>query len=246
VGSVGVRPRRHAKGSYDGSVQRDMTAEASSIATEAAGSEDLIRTRSLIGIRLREARRRYGVGVRELSRQVPCSASLISQIEHGRSLPSVSTLYALTAALGVSMDSLFAEALDDHVLALEVGTPVEDQVRWTGRPAIQRGDRRRVLTLERGVRWEFLTPTPEASAGFMEVQYAAGAESSVDGHSTRHNGREFSLVLEGELSAQIGFEDYRLAPGDSLAFDSTLPHRFWNDGDVPTRAVFFVLGDVKT
>ena len=45
--------------------------------------------------------------MRELSRQTNCSASLISQIELGKIAPSVSTLYALTSLLGVSMDSLF-------------------------------------------------------------------------------------------------------------------------------------------
>ena len=53
-----------------------------------------------IGERLREARLRKGMSVRGLARAVDVSASLISQIETGKSSPSVSTLYAITTALG--------------------------------------------------------------------------------------------------------------------------------------------------
>ena len=52
-----------------------------------------------IGERLRQARLARGISVRGLARVVDVSASLISQIETGKSNPSVSTLYAITAAL---------------------------------------------------------------------------------------------------------------------------------------------------
>lgn len=60
-----------------------------------------------IGARLRAARRRHGVSVRGLAREVGVSASLISQIETDKSSPSVSTLYAITTALGISIEDLF-------------------------------------------------------------------------------------------------------------------------------------------
>ena len=48
-----------------------------------------------------------GMSVRGLARQVDVSASLISQIETGKSSPSVSTLYAITAALEISIEDVF-------------------------------------------------------------------------------------------------------------------------------------------
>lgn len=62
-----------------------------------------------IGERLREARLRKGMSVRGLARAVDVSASLISQIETGKSSPSVSTLYAITTALGISIEDVFGE-----------------------------------------------------------------------------------------------------------------------------------------
>ena len=63
-----------------------------------------------VGERLREHRRRAGMSVRSLARELGVSASLISQIETGKSQPSVSTLYAMTTALGVSVEDVFAAA----------------------------------------------------------------------------------------------------------------------------------------
>ena len=55
-----------------------------------------------LGERIREERMSRGVSLRALAGQVGVSASMISQIENGKSQPSVSTLYAITSALGVS------------------------------------------------------------------------------------------------------------------------------------------------
>ena len=77
-------------------------------ADKAPAAPDGAQGHEKLGSRLREARQAAHLGVRELARRLELSASLISQIELGRVLPSVSTLYALTSALGVSMDSLFA------------------------------------------------------------------------------------------------------------------------------------------
>jgi DNA-binding XRE family transcriptional regulator/mannose-6-phosphate isomerase-like protein (cupin superfamily) len=244
----------------------------------------------LIGSRLREARLRSGLGVRELSRQLEISASSISQIELGRVVPSVGTLYALTNALSISMDSLFVaegdgaagdgadgdgadgdgadgdgadgHGADGHGADGDTGAepaappvevpPSEAPARAVGsgpRPAagahegpfVLRRSSRRVIDLERGVRWELLTPVPEPGAEFLEVHYPAGSDSSANGQAIRHNGRDYCLVLEGSLRAQIGFEEYVLNSGDSLAFDATIPHRFWNAGEVSVRAVWFVL-----
>lgn len=79
-----------------------------------------------IGARLRAERLRRDVSVRGLAREIGVSASLISQIETEKSSPSVSTLYAITTALGISIEDLFDPADDGApVPALAaVGEPV--------------------------------------------------------------------------------------------------------------------------
>ena len=47
----------------------------------------------------------------------------------------------------------------------------------------------------------------------------------------RHMGREYGLVLSGRLRVTIGFDDeHELGPGDSIAFESSRPHRLENAG----------------
>ena len=60
-----------------------------------------------IGPRIRAARARREVTIRALARVVGVSPSLISQIETGKSQPSVSTLYGITSTLGLSLEDLF-------------------------------------------------------------------------------------------------------------------------------------------
>jgi transcriptional regulator with XRE-family HTH domain/quercetin dioxygenase-like cupin family protein len=80
-----------------------------------------------IGARLRAARLHRGVSVRGLAREIGVSASLISQIETDKSSPSVSTLYAITTALGISIEDLFGEDPVPPPLAAGHGEPdIED------------------------------------------------------------------------------------------------------------------------
>jgi quercetin dioxygenase-like cupin family protein len=62
----------------------------------------------------------------------------------------------------------------------------------------------------------------------------------------RHNGTEYGYVLSGRLQVSLGFDNYVLEPGDSIAFDCTQPHRFATVGDETVEAVWFVVGRRNT
>jgi transcriptional regulator with XRE-family HTH domain/quercetin dioxygenase-like cupin family protein len=74
-----------------------------------------------IGGRIRAERSRRGISLRSLARSVGLSPSLISQIETGKCQPSVSTLYAITTALGVSVQDVLGEAPAEAQLAEATG-----------------------------------------------------------------------------------------------------------------------------
>ena len=74
------------------------------------------------------------------------------------------------------------------------------------------------------------------------MTYEVGGASTADESSIRHAGREYGYVMTGTLGIRIGFQEYELQSGDSIAFDSTIPHRLFNTGDVPVKAVWFVVG----
>ena len=188
-----------------------------------------------IGDRLREERVRAGISQRELARRLGLSASLISQLEGGLSRPSVGTLYAIVTELGVSLDRVIrGEDFPERAAA-------DSERRSPPSPLVHPGERQSI-DLDSGVRWEELTADTEEGVDFLLATYEVGGASTTDETLMRHQGREYGYVVTGTLGIQIGFLEYELNPGDSIAFDSTEPHRLFNKGDVPVHAVWFVVG----
>jgi transcriptional regulator with XRE-family HTH domain len=192
-----------------------------------------------IGTRLRQERDRVRISQRELARRIGLSASMISQIESGQSKPSVSTLYAIVNELGVSVDDIFSGGNGSADRAGGEDGAVPD---GAGHGAMVKLEDRHAIDLDSGVRWERLTSHEHEDVDFLHVVYDVGGSSAADEKMMRHPGREYGVVLEGQLGVQLGFEEYALGPGDSIAFDSTQPHRLWNLGDVPVSGIWFVVG----
>ncbi|NYI40230.1 helix-turn-helix domain-containing protein [Demequina lutea] len=192
------------------------------------------------GVRLREARTLRGMSLRSVAQAVGVSASLISQVETGKTQPSVSTLYALANHLGISMDGLMGVTAP----VVDLGSPDSAASGKTGsaEPAVQRGPENPVLEMENGVRWEHLAVGEGGPADALLVSYDPGATSSVEGRLMRHSGLEYAYILEGEITLQLEFTTHVLQPGDSLQFDSVRPHMYSNKGDVVARGIWFVVG----
>ena len=191
-----------------------------------------------LGARLREEREAARISQRELARRLGVSASLISQIESGQSKPSVSTLYGIVTELGVSLDDVFRVHENELTEATAVGAESQDAARG---PVVHPADRH-VVELDSGVIWERLTSHQHEDVDFLHVIYDVGGSSAADERLMRHSGREYGFILSGRLGVQLGFERHELGPGDSIAFDSTTPHRLWNLGDEAVHGVWFVVG----
>jgi transcriptional regulator with XRE-family HTH domain len=205
----------------------------------------VVDSHSVLGERLRQERAERGLSLRELARRLDVSPSLVSQIETGKIQPSVRTLYAMVSELGVSLDELFAPAEHEGLPSVESRLNAPDPIvpHTTGDGGlVQRAGERNVIDLEAGVRWERLTTRNDREVEFLHTVYPAGSESSPADSLVRHNGREFGVVLTGKLNVTVGFDDYVLGPGDSVFFESTIPHRLHNDGAEDVTAVWVVLG----
>lgn len=199
-----------------------------------------------LGPRLRQVREQRGLSARELARRIQCSPSLISQIERGLSAPSVGVLYALATELRTSLDFLFGASPpgDGPPAGVTVTAHGDGRVGgWasTGHGIVQRAGTRRTIDLASGVRWERLTPGPDERVDFLEVIYEPGGHSTDARRPLRHDGREYGLVSSGTLHASVGFDTFELGPGDSIAFDSALPHLYWNATAADVHAIWAVV-----
>ncbi len=187
-----------------------------------------------IGARLRAERRRRDISVRGLAREIGVSASLISQIETEKSSPSVSTLYAITTALGISIEDLFGDRPDEE---LDTGGPdgAADTGNGGGAPVpalVGGGDP--VVT-------PFGPATGGLSTAFLSALAAAGTASSV----TASPGTA-SEGTEPAAAAEAGAEpDRRLGPvvtpdrREVLTLDSGVTWELL--GRIPHRHLDFLL-----
>jgi len=215
---------------------------------------------SEIGRKLWSARQKHRMSLRDLAKAAEISASMLSQIETGKAFPSVRSLYKIAAALGVSVDYFFpaeepeqsagaangsvnsteltASQMREALLTSDMGQDVVSFPTTHKSPVVQVNARPK-LELNSGITWARLTANSEEDTEFLEIKYAPGAQSGKNMSS--HSGREFGLVLEGELLVELGFETYTLNVGDSIIFDSSTPHRLTNNGGTPMRALWVVL-----
>jgi len=215
----------------------------------------------VIGEKLRAVRQDRQMSLRELANKAEVSASMLSQIETGKVFPSVRSLYIIADALDVSVDYFFPEQNGGRVVAeasagntlgemtasemrdarVNGGTEIDKDFAPQARASspVVHADRRPTIELKGGVSWARLTALAEGGAEFLEITYAPAAMSGVS--LSHHEGREFGLILEGELVVELGFESYILHEGDSIIFESTVPHRLLNKSAQPMRAIWVVL-----
>jgi transcriptional regulator with XRE-family HTH domain len=187
--------------------------------------------------RLRVERERRGLSLRGLAAQVGISPSALSQIETGKSRPSVSTLYAIVSALGLSLDGLFATSPGEGRAPAPVASPAPSP----STPFVHRADDPSgIIDFTSGVHWERLS-APGDPVELLRVTYEPGAASSEEGQFMRHAGHEYGIVLSGRLGVSVGFESYELDEGDAISFPSSAPHRLRALGDQPAVAMWFLL-----
>ncbi|MFG1819001.1 helix-turn-helix domain-containing protein [Kribbella sp. NPDC049174] len=225
-----------------------------------------------LGLQLRTARQKSGMTLRELARQLGVSPSFLSQIENGKSQPSVATLYSMAQTLDVSIDHLFegeepagtedsAEPQPDaevpaapHRAAGDASGPVRrsdlgslervwDDSGSTGRLSVTSPGNRTRLVMDTGVVWEQLATNTAHQLDFIEIVYPPGSSSTNDERMLRHDGFEYGYLLEGELEVTFGFETFTLHAGEALGLNSSVPHLFRNLGTVPARGIWFVHHD---
>ena len=184
-----------------------------------------------IGKSIRALRGQTKVSLREIARRAGVTPSLLSQIETGRVNPSVGTLFRLAETLEVPVARFFAPA--DEIAASANAHAAVSQPR-TDRMLV-RADDRPTLPLGGGITWTSLTGVEQPGVRFVEVAYPPGARSA--NVMLRHGGRDFLVVIEGQIVVQLEFTDHVLDAGDTLWFEASVPHQIRNESDAPTRII---------
>jgi transcriptional regulator with XRE-family HTH domain len=167
-----------------------------------------------LGRKIRDLRLRRGMTVQQLADAGHLSKGFISQVENGRTSPSLATLGDLAAALRTSVSYLVA---DDE--------PTPHVVRATERPRLDIGDATAQV--------EVLSALPPRNLELLLMEMPPGAPDA--GHSHSYDGEECVLCLAGRVRLRQGDRSYTLEPGDSCHYDGRTPHTIANAGAETAR-----------
>jgi transcriptional regulator with XRE-family HTH domain len=158
-----------------------------------------------LGHNIRVARKGQNVSLRELARRVGISASALSQIETGKTRPTVRTAYEIARQLGVRLADLSVEvssaggarfhaATDHRLLPVGPGDVVLDGLVAHMRQAVELIPReaQQVVELDGGERFRVLSGRSLPGASCLLLTYEPGAVSPPGEEFVRHAGHEFN------------------------------------------------------
>ncbi len=171
-----------------------------------------------LGAEIRSLRRAKQLTLGQTAKVSGLSTGFLSQIENGQNRPSVTALFKISRALGVSVGWFF-------------------QAPETARSLVVRRHERRAIAFEDGIRDELLTP---GLAGKLELLSCSFQPGSGVETAYAHKGEEAGLVVQGRLELWVGEEHYLLEAGDSFAFESARAHRYRNPGDEETIVIWAI------
>ena len=176
-----------------------------------------------IGEKLRALRLRKKMGLVELGRHTELSAAMLSKVERGKLFPTLPTLYRIALVFSVGLEYFFSDDSKRHVLGIVRSS---ERKRFPERP-----DGRDVSF--------YFEPLDFAAVERKLNAYYAEFQSVPPGKARQHHhaGAEFLSVLRGKLELHIGTENHILESGDSIYFDSSLPHSYRRSGEKLCSAI---------
>jgi transcriptional regulator with XRE-family HTH domain len=172
-----------------------------------------------LGRKIRDLRLRRGLTVQQLAEATGLSKGFVSQVENGRTSPSLATLQDLARSLETSVAYLVVE---------------EDLVPYV----VRRAERPSMSVNGSGSRVEVMSAQPRRNLELLHAELPPGVSM---GHKRQfHHGEEVVLCVEGRISLSCGDHVVMLDAGDSCHFDGRVPHSIENAG-LTTARLFIAL-----
>ena len=163
-----------------------------------------------MGERVKEARENRGLSLFDLYLRTNIDVDQLSQIEEGEVVPPLGTVIKLAKALDLKIG---------YFISGEEGKPFTI-VRRDDRKAVSRHDPKK----EQYYGYEYVPLAPHKTDRHMEPFLVTLDPSETEEERSTHDGQEFIFVLDGKMEVRLGEEIHILEPGDSIYYDSTVPH----------------------
>lgn len=182
-----------------------------------------------IGDKIRQLREARAMTVEQLAERSHCHLDLIRQIEEGALLPSLAPLMEIARALGIRLGTL----LDDQPIEGPIVYKASESprvMRFSGKDPGAVQSNLDFCSMAAGKQGRHMEPF------LIDVKPRHGANPPLVGHE----GEEFIYVLAGTVQIQYGKAVYDLEPGESIYYDSVVPHDVHTLGDEPARILAVV------
>jgi transcriptional regulator with XRE-family HTH domain len=178
-----------------------------------------------IGPKIRALRLARNIGLVQLGRHTGLSPAMLSRIERGKLFPTLPTLLRIALVFGVGLDFFFAGAREKPVVGV---VRRKERLRFPEKPGAK------------DVAYRFESLDYSAAERRLHAYYAEFLTATPLAQRHQHAGGEFIYVLLGTLHVQIGDDEHVLGRGDSMYFDSSVPHRYRRGGRGACRAIVVV------
>jgi transcriptional regulator with XRE-family HTH domain len=189
-----------------------------------------------IGDNLKTIRIQKKMTLQELSQRAKVSKSQLSQIERNASVPTVTKLIDIAGALNVTLSTLFPEN-ESSGREKPLSNRNEDKNNRSKRIEVVRKGARKKLLTPWGASYEMLCPDLQHRIEFIILHYPVGVKVE---EPYVHEGEECGLVLEGTFKGTFGDREIILKPGDSICYESSIPHRWEAIGDTDVKAIWAI------
>ena len=173
-----------------------------------------------LGQGVRRLREERSLSLKKLAERASVSESFISQVERGVANPSVASLRRIAEALSTSIGALFDGRQLPGVVVREV-------------------DRARLVHPKRKWQDSLLTP-PSARRLQVILSVIEPGEGSGRQQYTHDSDEECVIVLKGRLEFRVKDQSYLLGEGDSLTFESRLPHSNRNPSHTKAEVLWII------
>lgn len=179
-----------------------------------------------ISKRIKSYRLEKGLTLQELADLSGVTKGMISQIENGRSIPSLTVLLSIVTSLQINLSEFFKDISEDEsiVLIKKKGTYESFQKEGSNGFSYER----------------FITRTIKNST--IDIVFLTLEPNSTRDQVTT-DAYEYKYILSGEVDYLIADETYSLQEGDSLFFDGRLKHVPTNKSKKPCKMLIIYFFD---
>jgi quercetin dioxygenase-like cupin family protein len=174
-----------------------------------------------MGSRIKTARESRGLSHFDIYLRTDINVDLLSQIEEGKVIPPLGAVIKLAKALNLKM-GYFISGKEAKPYTI---------VRRDDRKVTSRYDSRK----EERYGYEYQSLAPHKTDRHMEPFLVTLKASETEEERSAHDGQEFIFVLQGKMEVRLGEDIHILEPGDSIYYDSTVPHLVKCHGNETTK-----------